>query len=63
MNRPTFQVFGAGECWHWHLVTRNGAVIATSCKPYSRRRDCLRAVDTVLIAIFDADIRVTEASK
>lgn len=59
-KRPVFEVSGGGDCWHWHLVTPNGAVIAASAKPYTRRRDCLRAIDTVLLAIFDADIEVVQ---
>lgn len=58
MKRPAFIVHGAGECWHWRLVMENGVVIATSSHPYTRRRDCLRAIDAVLMAIFDADVRV-----
>ena len=59
-KKPIFDVFGAGECWHWHLVSTNGTVIATSATSYTRKRDCIRAIDAVLIAIFDADIQGVE---
>ena len=59
MKKPTFIVYQdrAGE-WRWRLQHRNGRVIADSGEGYTRKRDAMRAVDTVLLAIFDADIRV-----
>ena len=44
--------------WGWALRSSNGMYLATSAYPYTRRRDCLRAIDTVLLAIFDASIEV-----
>lgn len=63
MNKPKFVVSGADQCWYWDLISANGIPLARSRSNYTRRRDCLRAVDTVLLAIFDADIRVMEATK
>lgn len=59
MKKPTFVVYQdlAGE-WRWRLQHRNGRNIADSGESYTRKRDCLRAVDAVLLAIFDADIQV-----
>lgn len=61
MRKPTFTVYqdAAGQ-WRWRLQHKNGRIIADSGEAYTRRRDCLRAVDTVLMAIFDADVQVTE---
>lgn len=59
MKKPTFTVYkDRRKQWRWHLQHRNGRIIADSSESYTRRRDCLRAVDTVLVAIFDADVRV-----
>ena len=44
--------------WYWTLQSRNGMYLATSAYPYTRRRDCLRAIDTVVESIFYADIQV-----
>lgn len=60
MKKPVFEVFGSGQCWSWHLVSANGTVIAISTTSYTRKRDCLRAIDAVLIAIFDASIQGVE---
>lgn len=59
MKKPTFIVYQdhAGG-WRWRLQHRNGRIIADSGDGYMRKRDAMRAVDTVLQAIFDADIRV-----
>jgi len=44
--------------WYWTLQSRNGMYIAQSTYPYTRRRDCVRAIDAVLIAIFDANVEI-----
>lgn len=64
MKQPTFTVYrdAAGQ-YRWRLTAANGRTIADSAEAYTRRRDCLRAVDTVLAAIFDADIVVEEHTR
>ncbi len=44
--------------WGWALKSSNGMYLGCSAYPYTRRRDCIRAIDAVLIAIFDGDIEV-----
>lgn len=56
MNKPTFKPYRAKDGWRWRLVARNGRIIADSGEAYTRKRDALRAIDTVLIAIFDGHI-------
>lgn len=46
--------------YRWRLLAANGQIIADSAEAYTRRRDCRRAVDAVLMAIFDAQIVVAE---
>jgi len=42
----------AGE-WRWRLVASNGKIVADGGEGYTRRRDCLRAIDTVRHIIGD----------
>lgn len=60
MNKPTFEVSRLFGGWIWQLQMPNGICIADSTRAYSRKRDCLRAIDRVLMAIFDADVKVIE---
>ena len=61
MKQPTFTVYrDRNRQWRWSLRARNNNIIAVSGESYTRRHDCLRAVDTVLECIFNADIRVKE---
>jgi uncharacterized protein YegP (UPF0339 family) len=51
MTRPAFIYLGrrhrffrdAHGDWRWHLVARNGRIIACSGEGYRRWRDCVRA--------------------
>lgn len=61
MKQPKFTVYmDAAGLYRWSLVSANGRVIADSAESYTRKRDALRAVDAVLMAIFDAQIEVAE---
>ena len=61
MKQPTFVVYrDRNRQYRWRLLARNNKIIADSGESYTRRHDCLRAVDTVLEAIFQADIQVME---
>lgn len=55
-KKPTFEAYRAKDGWRWRLLARNNRIIADSGEAYTRKRDVLRAIDTVLLAIFDADI-------
>jgi len=61
-DKPVFRVVHgislAGHFWYWVLESRNGKEIGVSVRHYTRRRDCVRAIDTVLMAIFDASVEV-----
>lgn len=57
MKKPTFVPYKARDGYRWHLLARNNKIIAESGEAYTRKRDCLRAIDAVVHAIFDADIR------
>ena len=59
-RKPVFEVYRRDGLWLWSLKSSNGVEMCEGTCYYQRKRDCLRAVDTVLVAIFDADIRVIE---
>jgi uncharacterized protein YegP (UPF0339 family) len=48
MNRPRVQIWKARDGWRWRLLAGNGRLIAESGEGYTRRRDAVRAVRTVL---------------
>lgn len=56
MKKPTFRVYRSKDGWRWRLESRNGRILADSGEAYSRRRDCRRALASVWLAIFDADL-------
>ena len=58
LKKPTFVAYRAKDGWRWHLRARNGLIIAESGEAYTRRYGCMQAIDTVLEAIFYADIEV-----
>jgi uncharacterized protein YegP (UPF0339 family) len=60
MNKPVFRVYKSVlGSWCWELRAANGAVIAVCAKPYPRKRNAVRALNAVYMAIFEAG----EASK
>lgn len=60
MKKPTFIPYRAKDGWRWRLLARNGRIIAESGEAYTRKRDALRALDTVYLAIFDAYMQDVE---
>lgn len=40
-----FQGYGAPRQWYWHLVAKNGHIIATGGEGYASRRNVVRAVN------------------
>ena len=58
MKKPTFKVYRTVlGGWRWRLLAKNHRIIAESGEAYTRKRDVMRAIDAVLLAIFDADVR------
>lgn len=59
-----FDVYQAADGdWHWRLVAGNGEIMATG-EGYTRRRDAVRAIRTLKVAVYRAEIgtrSVTEA--
>lgn len=47
MTGPRFHVYEAADGWRWRLLAANGRTVADSGEAYTRRRDCIRAVETV----------------
>lgn len=58
MTKPTFTIYQdrRGQ-YRWRLQARNGRIIADGAESYTRERDAKRALTTVFMTIFDADIR------
>lgn len=56
-RRPRFEVYQAADGWRWRLVAANGRTIASG-EAHTRRRDAVRAVDTVKALAYLADIGV-----
>ena len=56
LNKPRFVKYRAQDGWRWHLQHRNGRIIAESGEAYTRRASLDRAIDSIVVAIFDADI-------
>ena len=57
MKKPTFTPYQAKDGWRWRLLAKNHKVIAESGEAYTRKRDVMRAIDAVLLAIFDSDVQ------
>lgn len=51
MKAPRFQVYPAKDGFRWRLRAANGRIIAESGEAYTRKRDCIRAVEVVRAAI------------
>ena len=58
-RRPIVEKYedAAGE-WRWRLKAANGQIIATSGEGYNSKSNAERAIDTVIYAFAECEIKV-----
>lgn len=43
----TFHVYRARDGWRWRITGRNNRIMADSAEAYTRKYDCVRAIDRI----------------
>lgn len=51
------RIFHAADGWRWQVLARNNRLVAESGEAYTRRRDCVKAYERVMV---DAPLTVDE---